>query len=127
MKKVFAIAAVLGMWAAGGALAADLDSATTSAAHGVKQQADEAASKVQHFKANQAYEDGRYGDAAAAKAKEYKNDITAKKAEWDKKRTDGQTLKEKQNEDAVEKKAKRDKAVENAKDSLRNLQDSMTE
>ena len=51
MKKVFAIAAVLGMWAAGGALAADLDSATTSAAYGVKQQADEAASKVQHFKA----------------------------------------------------------------------------
>lgn len=129
MKKFLALSAVaMSALLAGNVSAADLDSATTGAAYGVKQKADEAASKVQHYEANQAVEEGRYGDAVANKAKEYKNDITAKKAEWDKDSA-VEAAKEpvKDADDAADRKAERDEAVQDAKDSLNNLKKAIAD
>ncbi len=123
MKKFLALSAVaVSALLAGNVSAVDLDSATTSAAYGVKQKADEAAAKVQNYKAGQAADEGRYLDAASAKAKEYKNDITAKKAEWDKEQA---AKADAAKQSAEERKAERDKAVQDAKDSLGNLKDAI--
>lgn len=125
MKKILALGAVaVSALLAGNVSAIDLDTATTSAAYGVKQQADEAAAKVHGIKAGQAYDDGRYGDAIADKAKEYKNDVTAKKAEWDKEQA---AKADAAKQSAEEKQVERDKALEAAKDGIKNLKDSLTD
>ncbi len=125
MKKFLALSAVaVSALLAGSASAVDLDTATTSKAYEVKQQADEAAAKVHSVKAGKAYDDGRYGDAIADKAKEYKNDVTAQKAEWNKEQAaevdaDSQSVNEKK-EDRAD-------AVQAAKDSIKNLKESIVD
>lgn len=130
MKKLMTAAVVaLAALTTSNVMAADLDKATESAAYGVKQKADEAAAKIQHNKANKAYDEGRYGDAIAAKAKEYKNDVTAKNAEWNKEDAaeDAADRAEDKADNLADRREDRQEAIKDAKDSLKNLKKTMAD